>query len=223
MKSMIRQALSLAILLSVLCSCEALGIGSSPKRVDWRWVQRTSYETTPGTGSKVFVSVKDIEEAQDINSGLQEGLKAKLEEQGLQIVSDPNEADYACYVYLRYFNRSPDKPKKGEEPIEESPGPDGQFGWQSPSGRVYDSPPVIAEIPPRGIVNQWDLLIDLAVGEKLSQKDGTSVFMLRWGRLLGHASGSRDDALWWFREGRPAPDPTDGVTPGPPRPVQPTS
>jgi hypothetical protein len=192
--------------------------GGSQERVDWRWIARTRYETTPGAKNQVFLLVRDREGDDDIYAGLHEGLKEKLKsELDLDVTNDPVEADYACYVYIRYFNASPAEPAPGSTPLEAEPLASGQQGWLDENGVVIDRPPEVPEIPPKGAGDRWDLMIDLTVGEKIAREGAPPVKHTRSGRLLGRVDGTRSDALCWFREGRPAATRADGTPEPPPR------
>ncbi len=216
-QSPIAIAARLALLLAVapLTACQ-----STPQSVrpEWSWKKPLTFTTTATPSKKLYFKWQDIEavdEFDNVKNDIIDILTSPPYD--LELVADPEQADYACHVMLRYFNANPE-PDDGAKLVSLAGNVEGGFpGWLRSDGTTADTVASPSDIPPLGEKtgifaggSEWDILIDIAIGEKGGEQTAPDKFVRREGRLLGSVKGSgikRDQALWLVRYGSMPPAP----------------
>jgi hypothetical protein len=181
----------------------AVGSGAAQvSDIEWRRPVQASFRADPTKQDTFFLTLEDFEEDEALINGLRDRLIERFEQQGLTYVDKPEEAKYACYVYVRYFNGVPEA---NCDQLESKAGEvfGGRAGWRIAGGETQ--PPLqYQEIKPMGTGGGWALLIDFAVGESTGEI-GKDVDR-RTGRLLACIPrADREQALWQFRMGHLPP------------------
>jgi hypothetical protein len=227
----LRHVVSLALGSVVLGACQsAPNLGHEPYKAEWVPLELPQFVGAASPGKKVFVTLQDFEankHLKRIETMFEEQLVANHK---LVLVDNRAEADFAVQLVVRFFNESPapDNARALREQLKqpESEAICGGFAdWVDASCGAITLPhagPIVLQFEPKtsnrgGAYREWNLLIDVAVGEKGACAVEPELHVRRVGRLLGFASGpnmTRDQALDVFLTGkRPVLEPAKREAP----------
>ncbi len=203
-------AAALLVAVVPLTACQ-----STPRSVrpEWSWEKPLTFTTTATPTKKLYFKWQDIEAVDEFDNIKMEVIEVLTSPPyNLELVPSPDEADYACHVMLRYFNVNP-KSDDGGTLVTRAGDVEGGFpGWLRSDGTIAETVKSPVHIPPlsNAGANEWDILIDFAIGEKGGEQNAPEKFVRREGRLLGSVTGSglkREQALWLVRYGSLPPEP----------------
>jgi len=173
------------------------------------WVIMPQFTTTVQPNDKVFLQYKDPVSAPEFRK-LEQMLGAKLKrEYKLQIVSRPEEANYACVITLRHFDANPsgDHGVALLNELNKTPQwPGGLPDWLDAEGNTVEAAANIGviDLQQQGKENEWLLLFDVVVGEKGGLQTAKDKFVQRAGRFRAYMNRNaitREDAAWMVKYG----------------------
>lgn len=221
-----RGAALLALTCFALSGCQsAPTLGHEAYMAEWVPMRLPRFVSTASAGKTVAVSFQDVEADKRLRR-IGERFKEQLTSQHkLQLVEDRAAADYVVCITVRFFNESPAadnaaalRTQLAAEDGKPEPICGGYADWvdEACGGlTIPDAEPIVLQFDPQtanrsGDYREWNLLIDVAVGEKGACTVEPGLHVRRTGRLLGFASGpkmTREQALEVFLTGvRPAPE-----------------
>lgn len=225
---LLRGAALFALTCLTLSSCQsAPTLGHEAYMAEWVPMRLPRFVSTASAGKTVAVSFQDVEADKRLRQ-IGERFKKELASQHkLELVEDRAAADYVVCITVRFFNESPAadnaaalRSQLAAEDGKPEPICGGYADWVDETCgalSIPDAEPIVLQFDPqtanrRGDYREWNLLIDVAVGEKGACTVEPGLHVRRTGRLLGFASGpkmTREQALEVFLTGvRPQLDPT---------------
>lgn len=179
---------ALAILAS-MASCRTVGraIGNADANAQSsiHWVVVPEMDPVDPTGKSVYVRFRNIAGAYEYDF-LRSELERAVEERGYEVTRSPGEATFYVDAVLRFFEKNPNV-DNGQTLLSAAGGvAAGAAGWQL-AGAVSDSHVVrgatavslgavaSSSIKNRMAVVEWNLLLDVAIGERMAQAVETSL------------------------------------------------